>query len=112
MRSRSESRICSLSVLVLLVELAEAGSDWACSSAMRRSWSSMASRRSRLLGRLDLDHPLGVDLVDLAEPLVALGLAVGDGLAVVVFRPFQVLVAARLNRRRASWSWASTRPRQ
>ena len=47
-----------------------------------------------LLGRLDLDHPLGIDLVDLAQPLVALGLGGGERLAIAFLGPFQLFVAA------------------
>ena len=47
-----------------------------------------------LLGRLNLDHPLGVDLVDLAQPFVALGLGGGERLAIVLLDAFQLFVAA------------------
>ena len=46
------------------------------------------------LGRLDLDDLPGVDLVDLAEPLVADRLAGGDRPGVVLLGALQVLLVA------------------
>ena len=64
------------------------------SSAIRRSWPSTASRMSRSLRRLDLDHLVGVNLVDLAQLFVACGLGGGERLAIVFLDAFQLFVAA------------------
>ncbi len=61
---------------------------------MRRSWPSTASRIVALAGGLDLDHLVGVDLVDLAEVLVAAGFGGGEGLAIGVLGALQVFFAA------------------
>ena len=47
-----------------------------------------------LLGRLNLDHALGIDLVDLAQPLVTLRLGGGKRLAILLLGAFQLFVAA------------------
>ena len=81
--------------LVLLVELGQAGLGPA--SAARPCGgraASMASRISRCCVVWTSTIRVGVDLVDLAEPLVALGLGGGERLAIALLGPFQVFVAA------------------
>ena len=67
---------------------------WTRSSASRRSCCVDGLAHVALLRRLDLDHPLGIDLVDLAQLLVALGLGGGERLAIVLLGAFQLVVAA------------------
>ena len=85
---------CSLSDLYFSSSLGTLVSTWRRSSASTAIVLIDARSHVALLGRLDFDHPLGVDLVDLAQLLVALGLGGGKCLAIVFLDALQLVVAA------------------